>query len=270
MRNKNLFLGSLFTITALFAVPMAASAMPADIEEAVSTPDYDAYAHTGNNTVYSDSELLPVEENYVATANAMIRVAPFGDILGSVTPGETYYVIGECPDCMWYKISGDISGYVYASYMVPKSEYVEETNSNTEVGENIRSLDILMTVSGASAVNVRTAPSRSGETVAVVTEGEEVHVTGNVLNTEWYQCKYKGETVYICDDYLKPELPQTMTCTVKSALNIHESASADARIIGTLKNGEKIKVSADENGWLRFSMADGTIGYVSDEYMAAI
>ncbi len=270
MKKRNLIAGNLLAIALLAGAQIPVSAMPMDIEEAVSSPDYNAYEHSGSYSGYDDSELIAIGEDYVATANAMIRVAPFGDILGSVTPGQKYYVVGECPDCMWYKISGAVSGYVYASYMVPASQYVTETYSNSEVGENVRSLNMYMTVEGASAVNVRTEPSKSGEVVAVVKEGEEVHVTGNVLNTEWYQCKYEGETVYICDDYLKPELPQMMTCTVKSSLNIHSGASADAQIIGELKHGDKIKVSADENGWLKFSMEDGKIGYVSDEYMAAI
>ena len=80
---------------------------------------YNAYGHQGGEAVYDDSELLAVEGDYVATANAPIRQSPFGTILGSVQPGATYHVVGECPDCMWYKISGDVSGYVYASYLVP-------------------------------------------------------------------------------------------------------------------------------------------------------
>ena len=80
----------------------------------------------------------------------------------------------------------------------------------------------------------------------------------------------KRSSYAFCDDYLKPELPQTMSCTVKSALNIHSGAGADTPVIGTLKHGDKIKVSADENDWLRFTMEDGTIGYVWDEYMAVV
>ena len=80
----------------------------------------------------------------------------------------------------------------------------------------------------------------------------------------------KRSSYAFCDDYLKPELPQTMSCTVKSALNIHSGAGADTPVIGTLNHGDKIKVSADENDWLRFTMEDGTIGYVWDEYMAVV
>lgn len=270
MTRKKLILGSLTAVMVMAAVTTTTMAMPSDIREAVSEEGYDPYAHTNGGASYDDSELMPVGADYVATAQAMIRQSPFGDILDSTTPGETYYVVGECPDCMWYKISGNTSGYVYASYLVPASEYNTGTNSNSDHGRNIRPLDMLMDVTGASSVNVRTAPSTSGSIIGVVKEGDEVLVTGNVLDSEWYQCEYNGETAYICDDYLAPEFPQTMSCTVRSFLNIHDAADGNANIIGTLVGGDVIKASADENGWLRFSLSDGRIGYVSDEYMAAV
>ena len=53
-------------------------------------------------------------------------------------------------------------------------------------------------------------------------------------------------------------------------LNIRESADINAKVIGTLAKGQKVKISADENDWLRFDMGDGRIGYVYDEYMEAV
>ena len=248
-----------------------AATMPGDIEEAVTQQGYNAYEYQSSDAAYDDSELLAVEGDYVATANAMIRQSPFGTILGSVQPGATYHVVGECPDCMWYKISGDVSGYVYASYLVPAGEYQQASNSNSDTGANIRSLDMLMTVDvlESSALNLREAPSTDSGVGTSVPAGTEIRVTGNVLNTDWYQCEYDGRTVYAFDDYLKPEFPQTMACNVP-ALNIREAADINANVIGTLTMGDKVKVSADENDWLRFEMEDGRIGYVWDEYMEAV
>lgn len=265
MKNKKLLSGVL-AAALLFAVPTTAMAMPTDIEEAVTTPGYNSYEHVGGSAYYAESDLLPLDENYVATAQAMIRTAPFGEILGSTNKGQTYHVVGECPDCMWYKVSGNETGYVYAKYLIPESQYTSSAPTY-----NVRSLDMMMTVANAAVVNVRNAPTASsGNVIDTVKENEEVHVTGNVLGTQWYECEIDDETVYICDDYLKPEFPQTMVCKAKSTLNIREAADGSAKIIGVLKTGDKIKVSADENGWLRFSLPDGTIGYVSDEYVAAI
>lgn len=271
MKRARIATGVLTATLLATAMPAAAFAMPGDIEEAVTQQGYNAYEYQSSDAAYNDSELLAVEGDYVATANAMIRQSPFGTILGSVQPGATYHVVGECPDCMWYKISGDVSGYVYASYLVPAGEYQQASNSNSDTGANIRSLDMLMTVDvlESSALNLREAPSTDSGVVTSVPAGTEIRVTGNVLNTDWYQCEYDGRTVYAFDDYLKPEFPQTMACNVP-ALNIREAADINANVIGTLTTGDKVKVSADENDWLRFEMEDGRIGYVWDEYMEAV
>ena len=266
MTNKR-FKSILTGAAMILAAQTTVFAMPGDIQQAVTQSDYNAYDHTSSYTSYSDSDLITINENYVATAQAMIRQSPFGDILGSVTPGKSYYVVGECPDCMWYKISGDITGYVYAGYMVPESSYTAP--ASTEKTLNVRSLDMLMTVDGAKVVNVRNAPTASGKVVSTVKEGDEVHVTGNVLNTEWYECTLNDEVVYICDDYLTPEFPQTMACTAKK-LNVRATPDANGEIIGTLNHGDKEKITGEENDFLKFSLSDGTIGYVSDEYMAVV
>lgn len=214
MKRTRIAAGVLTATLLATAMPAAALAMPGDIEEAVTQQGYNAYGHQGGEAVYDDSELLAIDGDYVATADAMIRQSPFGAILGSVQPGATYHVVGECPDCMWYKISGPISGYVYASYLVPAGEYQQASNSNSDTGANIRSLDMLMTVDvyEGNYLNLREASS----VVALL--------TGNALLT----------------------------------------------VIGTLTTGDKVKVSADENDWLRFEMEDGRIGYVWDEYMEAV
>lgn len=206
MKRARIATGVLTATLLATAMPAAAFAMPGDIEEAVTQQGYNAYEYQSSDAAYDDSELLAVEGDYVATANAMIRQSPFGTILGSVQPGATYHVVGECPYCMWYKISGDVSGYVYASYLVPAGEYQQASNSNSDTGANIRSLDMLMKV-------------------------------------DVYEGNY---------------------------LNLREAADANANVIGTLTTGDKVKVSADENDWLRFEMEDGRIGYVWDEYMEAV
>ena len=60
-----------------------------------------------------------------------------------------------------------------------------------------------------------------------------------------------------------------MACSAP-VLNIREAANINAKVIGTLAKGQKVKISADENDWLRFDRGDGRIGYVYDEYMEAV
>lgn len=36
-----------------------------------------------------------------------------------------------------------------------------------------------------------------------VPAGTEIRVTGNVLNTDWYQCEYDGRIGYVWDEYME-------------------------------------------------------------------
>lgn len=109
----------------------------------------------------------------------------------------------------------------------------------------------------------------NGAVVDSLPQGTEVHVTGKVLGTDWYECELDGKTVYMSDDWLDPELPQVMACTV-DALNIRTGASTNYPVVGTLRRGDKVKISAMENDWLKFSLADGSIVYVADDFLAAV
>lgn len=109
----------------------------------------------------------------------------------------------------------------------------------------------------------------NGAVVDSLSQGTEVHVTGKVLGTDWYKCEPDGKTVYMSDDWLDPELPQVMACTV-DALNIRTGASTNYPVVGTLRRGDKVKISAMENDWLKFSLADGSIVYVADDFLAAV
>ena len=109
----------------------------------------------------------------------------------------------------------------------------------------------------------------NGAVVDSLPQGTEVHVTGKVLGTDWYKCELDGKTVYMSDDWLDPELQQVMACTV-DALNIRTGASTNYPVVGTLRRGDKVKISAMENDWLKFSPADGSIVYVADDFLAAV
>lgn len=268
MRKAKLTIGAALAVGMLVIGAGTAFAMPGDIEEAVNAGDYDSTQYQNGTATYEDSDLLAIGADYAATAYANIRTAPFGEIIGGTVPGQTYYVVGECPDCMWYKVSGEVGGYVYADYLVPQADYNAGTNSNTDSGYNVRPLDMKMTVD-AVALNVRSAPSLDAQVLKSLSEGTEVHVTGKVANAEWYECDVDGQKVYLSDNYLKPELPQTLTCTV-DALNIRVGAGADTEVIGTLRKGAKVEVTADENDWLKFAFSDGREGYVYSEYMAVV
>ena len=105
MKNLKIPFALVAAVAGLSMSATAAFAMPADIEEAVTSEGYDSTQHQNGTAAYDDSELIPIDETYVSTANVNVRTSPFGTIIAGTVPGQEVHVIGECPDCMWYKIS---------------------------------------------------------------------------------------------------------------------------------------------------------------------
>lgn len=271
-KKSKLMLGGAMVLTASLAFSTVASAMPSDIREGEA---HDAQVASGE--LIDDSDLLEsVGSYYVAVGAGNVRDYPNGNVIDVLTPGEKYYVDAVRTDCDWYQITGYVSNaYVFADFLVPEEEYLgdraggasdeDESEADTDAGVTFVAIDLMM--QATHNVNMRKSPN--GEIVGVLKQGKDIHVTGNVDNQTWYQCEYKGDTVYIYDDYLVPDFPQTMQATHN--VNIRTEPSLNGRIADSLKIGEKVKVSALENGWYKFTYNDeGDIGYSYSDYLAAI
>lgn len=266
MKSKRIFGGAaVIAVSLVCTAPV--SAMPSDIREGI---EHDLEMSGG---LADDSALLEsVGSYYVAAGAGNVRDYPNGNIIDVLTPGEKYYVTARRTDCDWYQIPGYTSNaYVYTSFLIPEEEYLGSRAggaSDEASGENdyqFTKLDIMM--QATVDVNMRTQPG--GSVVDVLKAGEDIHVTGNLDNACWYQCEYNGKTVYVYDDYLVPDFPQTMAAT--HIVNVRKEPSLNGSVLGTLAIGDRVKVSASENGWYRFSFEKtGDIGYSYSDYLAAV
>ena len=54
-----------------------------------------------------------------------------------------------------------------------------------------------------SSVNVRDLPSEDGSKIDVLSKAQEVHITGQCLETDWYRMEYNGGTAYVSNGYLQ-------------------------------------------------------------------
>jgi len=63
------------------------------------------------------------------------------------------------------------------------------------------------TMYAKSSVNVRDLPSTDGERIGGLSARQEVHVTGQCNETNWYRIDYNGETAYVSNSYLVSERP---------------------------------------------------------------
>ncbi|MGL5616214.1 MAG: SH3 domain-containing protein [Sarcina sp.] len=155
----------------------------------------------------------------------------------------------------------------------------------------------------SSSLNVRSGAGTNYSTIGSLKNGETIKIIGE--KSGWYEISYSGKVGYVSKKYIKitgevkPENPggsgnnsnggsnnsggtgngsnsggESVTekvgqVTVSSTLNVRAGAGTNQRVIGTLKNGAKVNIISEENGWYKISHNNGT-GYVSKKYIKII
>lgn len=79
--------------------------------------------------------------------------------------------------------------------------------------------DLDKTMYAATAVNVRDLPNIDGTKLGGLSLGQEVHVTGQCTQTQWYRIEYNGATGYVSNEYLADEKPSSWVKDLKAAQN---------------------------------------------------
>lgn len=156
-------------------------------------------------------------------------------------------------------------------------------------------------VTAKSAVNVRAGESTTSKVLGTLKKGEKVYFVKD--NYGWSKVTYKGKTGYVGTRFLNipgkqvstvkkaepakavtptkpsakaattapkkaPEVKKatTKTVTAKSAVYVRADASKTAKILGTLKKGEKVTFVEDHYGWSKV-IYKGKTGYVGTQFL---
>ncbi len=90
-----------------------------------------------------------------------------------------------------------------------ESETESETENTTEAyPDNVEGYtftDLDKTMWTTSNLNVRDLPDTEGEKLGQLTLGQDVHVTGQCKETNWYRIEYNGGAGYVSNEYLSDE-----------------------------------------------------------------
>ena len=65
--------------------------------------------------------------------------------------------------------------------------------------------DMSATMYATQTVNVRNLPSTDGEKIGSLSTNQEITVTGQCNETNWYMFDYNGQTAFVSNDYLSTE-----------------------------------------------------------------
>ncbi|WP_081415751.1 N-acetylmuramoyl-L-alanine amidase [Peribacillus kribbensis] len=118
-------------------------------------------------------------------------------------------------------------------------------------------------VYNATSLNLREQPSTSSRIIANVPTGtvlQAISTTG-----DWDKVSYNGKTVYAFDQYLR--LYITKYKVTATSLNIRETPSTSARILGSYAQGTIISTHGQTGNW-KIVTYNGKDAYVSKDYLA--
>ncbi|WP_369900037.1 SH3 domain-containing protein [Bacillus manliponensis] len=128
----------------------------------------------------------------------------------------------------------------------------------------------------ADALNVRTGPSTSHAVTFRVYEGQILQVVGE--ENGWFKINHQGKTGYVSSEFVKsggssaPESNQVVQVASgnyivnASSLRVRTGPSTSHAILGSLRKGEVVQVTGEEQNWFKINYG-GKTGYISKDYV---
>ena len=156
----------------------------------------------------------------------------------------------------------------------PADVPVEEASVEDTTEDEYASLAI---ANVTNYVNVRTEPNTESAVVGKIYDGavaQILDVAGE--DQDWFQIVsgnvegYIKAEFFIYGDAAAEVVDQYVTryATVTAdRLNVRQEAATDARRIGYIDNGEKVKILENDGEWLKVQYTEGREGYISAEYV---
>ena len=127
-------------------------------------------------------------------------------------------------------------------------------------------------------VNVRSIPSTDGEIVGKIYDGAVAQILAVAgEESDWFQIISGSVEGYIKAEYfiygdaaaeVIDEYVTRYACVQVTRLNVRKEPSVDAKRIGYVAKGEKIKILEDCGEWLKVQYTDEKEGYIAAEYVS--
>lgn len=184
-------------------------------------------------------------------------------VLGQYPTGTLVEIVERGAE--WHKVAvNGKNGYMLAKYL------------NTAEG----SQKATVKTNSGIGLNVREAPSLSGELITSVKNGASVTVLQK--GKEWSRVAVGDKEGYVASQYLSFETAAAPATPAKPAtgkvatvnnpkdtqvLNLRQTASLDAKVLAYYKNGVKVTVLSTSGDWCKVQVEDGKLGYMMKKYL---
>ena len=193
-------------------------------------------------------------------------------IAGMAVTLNNYYAGEETPD------------EAILDYLVPKAQATSEAESETETEEpkTVMAATVAVTsdasnvglVSAAGYLNVREQPSTGSVTVGRLFSNCQVNIKSSVNNSEgsWYRITCGDVEGYVSAAYVlvgtaaktaEDNIQNRYAVVTADQLNVRDSASDSANIVGTVYKDEEYAIIEDQGDFVKIHIANDEVGYVS-------
>ncbi|HNY11378.1 MAG TPA: peptidoglycan DD-metalloendopeptidase family protein [Candidatus Wallbacteria bacterium] len=181
------YLTTTFIISAIM-LSFTTNVYASDISDVKNSLQDNSIANTASTAAASTNAASQNQSGVVATDCLNVRSGPWGNIIGTVSSGQTLDIIGK--EGVWYKINynGGV-GYVHSGYVTTDGAPATAGDQYVNVGND--------------TLNVRTGPW--GDIIGSLSNGTSVEVLGT--SGEWSIIKYNNQEAYVYTQYLSKDKP---------------------------------------------------------------
>jgi cell wall-associated NlpC family hydrolase len=160
---------------------------------------------------------------------------------------------------------------------IPAEASVEEAVETYTENDDENEYADLAIANVTNYVNVRSNPDTDSEIVGKIYNGAVAQVLSTAGdNDDWFQVVsgnvegyikaeffiYGDDAAAVIDNYVT-----RYAVVIADRLNVREEPSTDAKRIGYIDKGEKVKLIENQGDWLKVEYTSDKIGYVATEYV---
>lgn len=203
------------------------------------------------------SSAKQAEQGKITADRLRIRKAPdqSAAIVGTLEKNAVV-TVAKTEGSWVYIESGNVSGWADNRYV--------QTETNRDAGKTAEN-NVSAAIVAASSLNIRQSPSLQSETVATVTYGTRLQITGT--DHGWYEVELDdGTHGWVAGFYVARESQAKRSSeaevTLHSGTSLYKRPQSSSDTVGTAKAGDRFPVVSEMDGWYKIRMESGISAYI--------
>lgn len=217
----------------------------------------------------------------VSTNGLRLRSGPGTSysVVTTLTTGEQVTIFQTDGD--WVKVdTKNGQGWVAREFLKIDASAQPSTKKN---GTSTTQKGTILT----DSLNVRSTPSTQGSIVGKLNKGDTIQIVST--QNQWIEIEYQGNKAWISEEYVqiesddsnkvnnpiqeettqpKKKNPSGIYGTVTAnKINVRQSGSLNAKVIGTVSKGQSFKIVEEINSWAKVEIKSGTYGWIASWYL---